>query len=249
MTSGGERVALVTGATSGIGRIVARELAGRGFRVLLHGRNPVRVSAAVAEVQAATGGRVEGLVADFASLAEVRSLADEARRRTDRLHILVNNAGGAAMRRTLSPDGIEQTLAVNQLAPFLLTSLLLDLVRRSAPARIVNVASEAHRMGPFPFDDPQNQRRYRGLKVYGQTKLANVLFTMELARRLTGSGVTVNAVHPGTVDTSIWNAARGPGRALIRLFQLFMLSPERGAAPVVRLAADGAMEGVTGAYF
>lgn len=243
------KTVLVTGATSGIGRITALALAGMGARVLVHGRNPAKLEATVAELRAGSGGEVEGLVADFASLADVRRLAALVRARTDRLHVLVNNAGGAVMERTLSQDGIERTLAVNHLAPFLLTNLLLDLLKGSAPARIVNVASEAHRGGRFSFDDLQNERRYRAFQVYGQTKLQNVMFTYELARRLTGTGVTVTAVHPGVVDTGIWNAATGWAVPVVRVMQWFMITPERGAAPLIRLASAADVEGITGVYY
>ena len=243
------RTALVTGATSGIGKVTALELARMGARVLVHGRNPARLEATVAELRAASGGQVEGVRADFASLADVRALAAEVRSRTDRLHILVNNAGGATRGRSLSRDGIEMTLAVNHLAPFLLTDLLLDLLKAAAPARIVNVASEAHRVGQFDIDDLQNERRYRTFRTYGQTKMQNIMFTYELARRLAGSGVTVTAVHPGTVDTGIWDAARGVVRPIVRVMQWFMITPERGAAPLIRLASAADVEGVTGVYF
>lgn len=243
------RTVLVTGATSGIGKITAQALARMGARVLVHGRNPAKIEATVTELRAGSAGEVEGLVADFASLSDVRGLAADVRARTDRLHVLVNNAGGAVMTRALSRDGIERTFAVNHLAPFLLTDLLLDLLKASAPARIVNVASEAHRRGRFSFDDIQNERRYRAFQVYGQTKLQNVMFTYELARRLAGTGVTVTAMHPGVVDTGIWNAATGWARAVVRVMQWFMITPERGAAPLIRLASAPDVEGVTGVYF
>ncbi|MFI5236215.1 MAG: SDR family oxidoreductase [Gemmatimonadales bacterium] len=243
------KTCLVTGATSGIGKVTARELARMGGRVFVHGRNPAKVEATVAEIRTATGGTVEGFIADFASLADVRQLAVDVRARTDRLHVLVNNAGGATMRRTLSNDGIELTFAVNHLAPFLLTNLLLDLLTASAPARIVNVASEAHRIAPLDFDDLQNERRYRAFGAYGLSKLANILFTCELARQLDGTGVMVTAVHPGAVNTGIWDSTAGTVRRILRVMQWFMLSPERGAAPVVRLAAQQDVAGVTGAYF
>jgi NAD(P)-dependent dehydrogenase (short-subunit alcohol dehydrogenase family) len=243
------RTALVTGATSGIGKVTARELARRGARVLVHGRSPAKVDATVTEIRAATGGTVEGVLADFASLAEVRALADDVRRRTDRLDVLVNNAGLAAIRRSLSRDGIELTFAVNHLAPFLLTNLLLDRLRHGGPARIVTVASEAHRVAPLDPDDLETTRGYRGFRTYGKSKLCNILFTFALARRLADTAVTANAVHPGTVDTGIWNAARGPLRPLVRVMQWFMISEDRGAAPLVRLAAQADVANVTGTYF
>lgn len=249
MTSMSGKTCLVTGATSGIGKVTARELTRLGARVLVHGRDPARVSATVMEISAGAPGKVEGVVADFASLADVRRLASEVKDRTDHLDILVNNAGGAAARRTLTADGLERTFAVNHLAPFLLTNLLLELIRGSHPARIVNVASEAHRLGGFDPDDLQNERRYRAFQVYGQTKRQNVMFTLALARRLEGSGVTATAVHPGSVNTGIWDAAKGPARAILRVMQWFMISPERGAAPLIRLASAPDVQDVTGAYF
>lgn len=243
------QTALVTGATSGIGKVTALELARMGARVLVHGRNRAKLDATVTALRQATGGRIEGILTDFGSLADVRRMADEVRQRTDRLHVLVNNAGGATTGRSLSRDGNEMTFAVNHLAPFLLTNLLLDLIKASAPARIVNVASEAHRIGTLDFDDLQNERRYRTFQVYGQTKRENVMFTLALARRLEGSGVTVTAMHPGTVNTGIWNATRGIARPIVRMLQWFMITPERGAAPLIRLASADDVAGVTGAYF
>lgn len=229
--------------------MTARALAATGARVLVHGRNPDKVAATVAEVGAGARGRVEGVVADFASLAEVRRMAAEVLARTDRLDLLVNNAGGAAVKRELTVDGFERTFATNHLAPFLLTNLLLDLIRRSSPARIVTVASEAHRAGGFHWDDLQNVNRYRGFQVYGQTKRQNVMFALALARRLAGTGVTSTVMHPGVVDTGIWSAATGPVGVVIRVMQWFMLSPERGAAPLIRLATDPALDWTSGVYF
>lgn len=243
------KTALVTGATSGIGKVTARELARMGARVFVHGRNPAKVAATVAEISSGIPGKVEGVIADFASLEAVRRLASEVKSRTDRLDILVNNAGGATAGRTLTADGLERTFAVNHLAPFLLTNLLHELIKGSRPARIVNVASEAHRIGTIDFDDLQGARRYRTFQAYGQTKRENILFTFALARRLEGSGVSVTAMHPGAVNTGIWDSAKGPARVILRVLQWFMISAERGAAPVIRLASAADVEGVTGAYF
>jgi len=177
-------------------------------------------------------------------------VGDEILARTDAIHVLVNNAGVTLMKRTTTPDGYETTFAVNHLAYFLLTGLLLPRLRAAAPgARIVNVASDAHRWGPLDLDDLQNEREYKALKVYGQSKTANILFTRELARRLAGSGVTVNALHPGAVATRL-GRGNGPVLDLVqRAIGLFMKSPEQGAATSIYLASDAALEGVSGRYF
>ena len=204
-------VCLVTGGTSGIGRAVAGQLAAQGATVLLTGRNRARGEAAVAEI-CGQGGSAEFLPADFASLASVRALAAEVRQRHDRLHILVNNAGFVSGSRTrrLTADGDEETFAVNHLATFLLTNLLRDLLVVGAPARVVTVSSDAHRMvRALDFDNLQCERRYKPFLAYGQSKLANILFTYELSRQLEGSGVTANCLHPGVVRTGIWQAASG----------------------------------------
>src|SRR5512139_483535 len=189
------RVCLVTGATSGIGRATALALAGQGAELVLLGRDRARGEETAAAARAAGAAAVDLLVADLACQAEVRRAAAEFLASGRPLHVLINNAGAVNLRRTLTPDGIETTFAVNHLAYFLLTTLLLERLRASAPARIVNVASEAHRFGTLDFDDLQNGRRYRVMSVYGQSKLANILFTAELAHRLAGSGVTANSLH------------------------------------------------------
>jgi len=191
------KVCLVTGATSGIGLVAARELARRGAHVILVGRNRGKCDAAVAQIQAGTGNRqVEALLADLSSQQQVRELARQFRERHPRLDVLVNNAGGLRMKRELTVDGIERTVAVNHLAYFLLTHLLLDLLKASAPARIVNVASGAHRKATLDLDDLQAERSYNGWRQYCRSKLMNLLFTYELARRLEGTSLAVNALHP-----------------------------------------------------
>ena len=191
------RACLVTGATSGIGKATATGLARLGADLLLVARDPARGRATVAELQAANdGARVELLVADLASQASIRGLAEEINRGQPRLDVLVNNAGGYWATRHTTVDGLELTFALNHLAYFLLTNLLLDLLRAGAPARIVNVTSSAQAFGDIHFDDLQYERRYRGQAAYNQSKLANVLFTYELARRLHGTGVTVNCLAP-----------------------------------------------------
>ncbi len=244
-----DRVCLVTGATSGIGRVAATALAGMGATVLLAGRDRGRGEAAVAEIRR-RGGTAEFLQADFSSLRAVRELAAAVRSRHTRLDVLLNNAGGVSTERRLTPDGIEQTFAVNHLATFLLTEELRDLLVASAPARIVTVSSEAHRMlKTLDFDNLQGEQSYKGFRAYAISKLANILFTYELDRRLRGSGVTANCLHPGTVRTGIWGAARGILRLLTLMVQPFMISAERGAQPLIKLASDPACATVSGRYF
>ena len=244
-----DRVCLVTGATSGIGRVAAITLADMGATVLLTGRDRGRGEAAVEEILH-RGGTAEFLQADFASLRAVRELAAEVRSRHSRLDVLLNNAGGVNLKRRLTPDGIEQTFAVNHLATFLLTEELQDLLVASAPARVVTVSSEAHRvLKTLDFDNLQGERRYKPLLAYGISKLANVMFTYELDRRLRDRGVTANCVHPGVVNTGIWSASRGFIRLLTWLAQPFMISAERGARPLIKLASDPDCAAVSGCYF
>ena len=233
------KTALVTGATDGLGRAVADALARAGCRVLLHGRDADKGAAVLAEVRRDTGNhRVEFLRADFADLAQVRDLARAIDADGGRLDILVNNAGGSSPERRESRDGYELTLAVNALAPFLLTQLLLPTLKRSVPARIVNVASMGQ--APVDFDDLQLQRSYDGLDAYRRSKLAEIAWTLELAEQLAGSGVTAVALHPGrTLDTP-----------RIRARGITPLTPlQDGVDAVVRLALAPEVEGETGVYY
>ncbi|HLJ97840.1 MAG TPA: SDR family oxidoreductase [Gemmataceae bacterium] len=241
---------LITGATSGIGLVTARELARQGAHVLLVGRNPTKCADTVEQIRAQTGNQaVEALLADLSSQRQIRDLARQVRGRVPRLDVLINNAGGMWLKREVTVDGLEMTFAVNHLAYFLLTHLVLETLRASAPARIVNVASEAHRRARLDFEDLQGERRYRGWRAYCRSKLANLLFTYELARRLAGTGVTANALHPGWVATGFArnNGWRG------NLFQLaaryFAISPEKGARTVIYLATAPEVQNVTGQYF
>ena len=242
---------LITGATNGIGLEAAVELARRGGRIVMVGRDPQRTEAAAADVMARSGSReVSHLLCDFSSQASIRALAADVLSRLDRLDVLVNNAGGVNKTRRLTGDGIEATFAVNHLGYFLLTNLLLDLLVRSAPARIVTVASVGHRRGTLDFDDLGYERGYAIMKAYTRSKLANVLFADALARRLAGTGVTSNSLHPGSVATNIWSGAPLWAKPLIQIFfRPFFISPAEGAATIVQLAADPALEGVTGKYF
>jgi NAD(P)-dependent dehydrogenase (short-subunit alcohol dehydrogenase family) len=241
MVAGKERTALVTGATDGVGRVVARELAKRGWRVLVHGRDRGRGEALVQEIEKA-GGSATFLAADLGSLAEVRRLADEVRQQTDRLDLLINNAGigttGNAPGRQTSADGHELRFAVNYLAGFLLTHLLLPLLKASAPARIVNVASAGQQA--IDFSDVMLTRHYSGSTAYRQSKLAQILFTVDLAQELKGSGVIANALHPSTYmnTTMVRQSGTQP-----------MSKVEDGAEAILQLAVSPALEGKSGLYF
>ncbi len=242
---------LVTGANQGIGKAAAIALARKGARVVLVSRNADKGAAALAEVQAASPQRDgELLVADLSSQAEVRRLAAEFRARHARLDVLVNNAGVIVPERHTTVDGIEETFAVDHLAPMLLTLELMDLLKASAPARVVTVSSEAHRGASMHWDDLQfRSHKYRSFKAYGQSKLANILFTYELARRLEGTGVTANALHPGVIASGFGQTYPGPLSVLVKIARPFLLTPEEGAATSVYLASSPEVEGITGQYF
>ncbi|HEV8582033.1 MAG TPA: SDR family oxidoreductase [Thermoanaerobaculia bacterium] len=243
---------LITGATSGIGLEASVELARLGARVVMVGRDPGRTEAAVADVRARSGSsEVSHLLCDFSFQAAIRELAAAFLARHDRLHVLVNNAGGVNKTRGLTVDGIEMTFAVNHLGYFLLTNLLCDLLVRSAPARVVTVASVSHRRGTLDFDDLGFERGgYAIMRAYGRSKLANVLFAAELSRRLAGTGVTSNSLHPGSVATNIWSGAPLWAKPIINIvWRPFFISPQKGAATIVQLAARPELEGVTGKYF
>jgi retinol dehydrogenase 14 len=250
MTLTGKTV-LVTGATSGIGLEASAELATRGATVVMVGRDAKKTEAARAEVERRSGSKlIETLLCDFSSQRQVRQLAADYRARHSRLDILVNNAGSVSDARVVTEDGLEQTFAVNHLGYFLLTTLLLDLVEQSAPARIVNVASVGHRQGDLDFDNLQYEKGgYWIMRAYSRSKLANVLFTAELARRLAGKNVTVNCLHPGAVATSIWSRAPSYARPLLAVAKLFMVSPAKGGSRIVYLATSPDVADVSGAYF
>ena len=243
------RTVLVTGATGGIGLATAAGLAELGARVGIVGRDPARTKAAAARVRG-SGAEVDVFVADLSSQQDVRGLAEEVLAEYPRLDVLVNNVGGYWATRHTTVDGLERTFAVNHLAPFLLSNLLLDRLRSSAPARVVTVSSGAHTAGSIDFEDLQGERDYSGQRAYNQSKLANVMFTYELARRLQGSGVTTNALHPGVVRTNFGREdAKGWMRLMLPVIRPFLKNPERGAATSLYLASSPDVEGVTGRYF
>ena len=256
MTSNGMagRTCLITGATNGIGKETAIELANMGATVVLVARDERKGRAAQSELKERTGAESELLLADLASLADVRKLADEYRSRHDKLHVLINNAGAYNSQRVLTKDGYEMTIAVNHLAHFLLTDLLLDVIKASAPARIINVSSGAHSGAKINFDDLQGESGYGvGMGAYGQSKLANVLFTNELAKRLEGANVTVNSLHPGVVRTGFGRNATGIIGGVFAVFQLvgrpFLLTSAQGAETSIYLASSPDVETNTGEYF
>jgi retinol dehydrogenase-14 len=246
----GGKTVLITGGTSGIGKATAVAVAAMGADVVVVGRNPERGEAAVEEIRAQSHSEaVELILADLSVQSEVRRLADEFQERHDRLDVLANNAGLVQSKRTETEDSIETTLAINHLAPFLLTNLLLERLEESAPSRVITVSSEAQRWGNMDFEDIQSTRKYRGFPVYGMTKLANIMFTYELAERLKGTGVTANCLHPGPVSTNFGRNNGGPMALFFRLGKPFMRSPEQGADTLIWLAVSPDVEGVSGKYF
>jgi len=243
---------LITGATNGIGLEAAVALARQGNRLVLLGRDQRKIDAAVDEVKRRAGvvAAPDSWLCDFGSQGQIRKLAADVLATYDRLDVLVNNAGLATRRREVTEDGIERTFAVNHLGPFLLTNLLLDLLVKSAPARVVNVASSEHYDATMDLADLGFERGgWSMVKAYRRSKLGNVLFTRALAKRLEGQGVTVNAVHPGAVATGIWDYAPGWMQPMIWLAKKLMITPETAAKSIVQLASSAEVEGKTGLYF
>jgi NAD(P)-dependent dehydrogenase (short-subunit alcohol dehydrogenase family) len=242
----GKRV-LVTGATTGIGRVTAVELGRAGAEVVLVARDREKADATLAELQAAGAPPAQALLADLSLMSSVRALAEEVRGRFDRIDVLVNNAGAIFGTRALTAEGFERTFALNHLSYFLLTNLVLD--RMPSGGRIVNVSSEAHRPAKVDFDNLQLERRYTAFGAYCLSKLMNLLFTFELARRVQARGITVNAAHPGPVASNFGRSNRGVFGFLFALAAPFMLTPEKGARTQIWLASSPEVEGVTGKYF
>jgi len=246
------KIIMVTGATSGIGKVTADALVGMGATVILVGRNPQKMNDVVAELRQKhqTHQRVDSMLADLSSLSEIRALSETVHQRYDQLDVLVNNAGGMFMKRMESPDGIELTFALNHLSYFYLTNLLLGLIKNSESGRIVNVASKAHMGASLDFEDLELKKGYSGFKAYGRSKLANILFTKELARRLEDTVVTVNALHPGFVATNFGKGNNGWFYKLVMpLFTLAAISPEEGAETSIYLASSPDITGKSGLYF
>ncbi|HZF57600.1 MAG TPA: SDR family oxidoreductase [Rubrobacter sp.] len=246
----GEKVCLITGATSGIGKATAMGLASMGASVVIVGRDRDRGEAVMADIkEKSANASVDLMLADLSSQEEIRRLAHEIREAYPRLDVLINNAGVIRSERITTADGIETTFAVNHLAYSLLTNLLLDVLKASAPSRIVNVASGEQRNGTIDFDDLQGEKGYKGAKAYSQSKLANVLFTHELARRLEGTGVTANCLHPGVVGTNLGSGVSGAFGFVVRALTPLMKSPEKGAETSIYLASSPEVEGLSGGYF
>jgi NAD(P)-dependent dehydrogenase (short-subunit alcohol dehydrogenase family) len=244
------RTVLVTGGTGGIGKATAAGLAVLSAHVAITGRDRGRAEAAADEIRTATGGQVDVFVADLSSQAEVRRMAAEVLADLPRIDALVNNVGGYWNTRHLTADGLERTFAVNHLAPFLLTRLLLERLGESGAARVVTVSSNAHTAGRIDFEDLQGDRSYSGGRAYSQSKLANILFTYELARRLQGTAITANALHPGVVRTSFGaEDPSGVQRMLVPVVRPFLKSPARGAATSIHLASAPGLAQVSGRYF
>jgi len=246
------KVCVITGGTDGIGKAAAYGLAVQGAKLLVHGRDPHKGARAVAELKARSGNpAIEFLQADFSSLADVRRLAAAVMEHTPRVDVLVNNAGGIFAPRTLSKDGYEMTFAVNHLAPFLLTHLLVDTLKSGRPSRIVTTASHAHLRAKISFDDLQATRKYSAMGAYGSSKLANILFTRALAKRLEGTAVTATCLHPGFVRTSVGrDVDMSPWlKRVFGLISRFARSPEKGAETVVYLATSPQVQGASGGYY
>ena len=253
MNDENQKIALVTGANSGLGKEIALGLARSGAHVIMVCRHLERGQVALEDIKVASGSdSIDLLIADLSSQADVRKLAELIKERYARLDVLINNAGLVLTQKTLSVDGIEMTLATNYLGPFLLNHLLIDLLKKKAPSRIINVSSAIQKWAKMDLNDLQYERRkYQILKAYGQSKLLVNIMTFELARRLEGTGVTVNCVHPGAVKTALGSSsAHG---FLLKLFdkaiKLFFISPQKAAKPVLYLATSPIVEKTTGKYF
>ena len=249
MTS--SRVCVITGANSGIGKITAAELAKKGFDIIMLCRNLDKARPVQQEIQAANPAqKIDLIQCDVASMTSVRQAANEVHARVDRVDVLINNAGLYIANEQYSPDGFELTFATNHLGAFLLTNLLLDLLRKGTDARVVTVSSEAHRVaGNFRLDELSRPKSYSGVRAYGRSKLCNILFANELSERLLDNGITSNSLHPGTVSTNFGAGGGTVFGTVLNLARPFLKTPEQGAATSIYLAASPAVEHVTGLYF
>ena len=245
------KICVVTGANSGIGKETCIGLARMGAHVVMVCRNPDKGERARADIVKEATGPVDLVLGDLGSIVSVRTLARELTRSYPTIDVLVSNAGVFRLRRKLTADGVEEMFAVNYLAPFLLVNLMLDTLKRSAPSRIVVVASAAHLVVKrFDFDNLQGERRWGvGWQAYGRSKLCNIMFTYALARRLDGTGVTANCLHPGAVATNLGSGNHLPNRIVLKAAQLFILSPAQGAETPIYLASSDEVEGTSGLYF
>lgn len=242
-----DKIALITGATSGIGKVTALHLANEGFELILPVRNIEKGRIVKDEISVKTGNnRINLIECNLESLESVRELANEVIRGFNRLDVLINNAGVWYSKREVTVDGYEKNLAINHLSHFLLTNLLLELIKKTEGARIISVASEAHRFATINFDDLQSEKNFNSFKAYGQSKLANILFIKKLADILKDTGVTANCLHPGIVSTNLFNKMGGFMR---NIFQLMMITPEKGAETSIFLATSDEIKSVTGIYF
>ncbi len=245
------KVCLVTGSSSGMGLVTASSLAGRGARVVMLCRNRAKGEAVQARIKAeSANAQVDLIVADLSELSQVRRAAHAFKQNYTRLHVLINNAGGMNAERKVTSDGLEATFVTNYLAPFLLTQLLLDVLKANAPTRIINVSAPAHKIGKINFTDLQSEHRYNALPAYAQAKLAQIYFTYELAERLKGTGVTVNALDPGHVVSNFNKNTRGFMHFIAEVIYFFDgRSPEKGAQTILYLATSGEVANVSGKYF
>jgi NAD(P)-dependent dehydrogenase (short-subunit alcohol dehydrogenase family) len=245
------KIVVITGATGGMGRVTAEALAKMGATVVILARNKTKAETTVQEIKSATGNaNISFIEMDLDSLASVKKAADELKRRYEKIDVLINNAGVTLDKRQLTNDGFERTFQVNHLSHFLLTHLLLDQIKAAGKGRIINLSSGAQAMGKIDFSNLQGEKNYKGLNIYCNSKLMNVLFTYELAERLKGTGVTVNALHPGVVATDFGKGTSdGFIGFMVKYLRFMMISPDKGSQTAIYLASSPGIDGVTGKYF
>lgn len=246
-----DKICIVTGSNSGIGKVTALEIAKMGATVIMVARSKEKGEKALEEVKSLSGNKnIELMLCDSASQQSIRDFVEQFKAKYKNLHILVNNAGAAIPEKHLTKEGLESTFASNHLGYFLLTNLLLDLLKASAPARIVNVASDGHKMGHIDFDDLNYEhKKYNSTQAYCNSKLANVIFNKELAKKLKGTNVTANSLHPGVINSNFSAGANGIMKAFLKIFKPFLMTVEKGAETQIYLATSPDVEGVTGEYF